>query len=214
MRPLASLWARQGGLPLPWRTLLLTSLVLALYLVAGPAPQAWVYDRGAIVNGELWRLVIGHLVHSDGEHALWDIAALALLGSLFEGQLKRWLFLSLAIGGGAIDLWLWWGMPALTHYCGLSGVLNSLLAMGLWQLWREGHDPLVMWVAAGAVGKIAFEALSGQALFTATAWPSVPSVHGIGFAAGLVAAALAPILSKLPGFNSSGNLQITWTLRP
>ena len=77
-------------------------------------------------------------------------------------------------------------MPALTRYCGLSGLLNSLLAAGLCMLWRETRDPVVLLVAAGAVAKIAFEGLSGQAVFVDIAWPSVPSVHGVGFAAGLL----------------------------
>ena len=77
-------------------------------------------------------------------------------------------------------------MPALTRYCGLSGLLNSLLAAGLYMLWRETRDPVVLLVATGAVANIAFEGLSGQTVFADIAWPSVPSVHGVGFAAGLV----------------------------
>ena len=64
-----------GGLLLPWRTLLLTTLALAGYLFLGAAPEAWVFDRTAIGQGEVWRLVTGHWVHSDFEHALWDIGA-------------------------------------------------------------------------------------------------------------------------------------------
>ncbi len=78
----------------------------------------------------------------------------------------------------------------MSRYCGLSGLLNSLLATGIYVLWRERRDPVVLLVAAGAVAKITFEGLSGQAVFTYVAWPSVPIVHGVGFATGLIMAVL------------------------
>lgn len=208
MRTLPGTESVHGGLAPPWRTLILTSVALTLYFVAGPAPEVWVYDRSAIAAGELWRLVTGHLVHADASHALWNIAALVLLGTLFEGRLGRWLTASLSAGVLAIDLWLWWGMPALTHYCGLSGLLNTLLAAGLCALWREYRDPVVLLVAAGAVAKIAFEGLSGQAVFTDVVWPSVPSVHGVGFATGLILAALR---CKTPARASPMTAPLPWS---
>ncbi|MCU7812765.1 MAG: hypothetical protein KZQ77_16290, partial [Candidatus Thiodiazotropha sp. (ex Notomyrtea botanica)] len=81
-------WESRGGLLLPWRTLLLTTLALTGYLILGAAPEIWVFDRAAIGKGEVWRLVTGHWVHSDFEHALWDISALGLLGVLFEKRLR------------------------------------------------------------------------------------------------------------------------------
>ncbi len=177
-----------GGLSLPWRTLLLTTLALAGYLILGAAPEAWVFDRVAISQGEFWRLVTGHWVHSDLDHAVWDIGALAVMGALLEPRLQRELLLALAIGTLGVDLWLWWGDPALQYYCGLSGILNSLLAVGLVQLWRDLRHPLVWLTGLGAIGKIILEITGGQALLTQTAWPSVPEVHAVGFLCGLVLA--------------------------
>ncbi len=189
MRTLPTSGARHGGLVPPWRTLLLTCLALGLHLLAGPAPEAWVYDRASIRAGELWRLLTGHLVHADGSHALWDIVALLLLGTLLERRLGPWFTVSLAASVVSIDVWLWWGMPALERYCGLSGILNSLLATGLYELWRERREPLVVLIGVGAAAKIAVELLFGQALLTNTVWPSVPAVHGVGFVTGLAVAA-------------------------
>lgn len=176
-----------GSFSLPWRTLLLLSLALAGYLLPGAAPEAWVFDRSAIAQGELWRLVTGHWVHSDLNHALWDIAALALLGALFETRLQRHLLPALIIGTFGVDLWLWWGNTALDYYCGLSGILNSLLAIGLIRLWQDVRHPVIWLTGLGAVGKILFEMVNGQAIVTQTAWPSVPDVHAIGFLSGLLA---------------------------
>jgi rhomboid family GlyGly-CTERM serine protease len=179
---------RHGGITLPWRTLFLGAGAIAAYLILGAAPEAWVFDRAAIVQGEWWRLITGHWVHSDLVHASWDIAALLLLGTLFEARLQWRLPLALLVATVGVDAWLWWGDPALQYYCGLSGILNSLLIVGLLQLWRDLRHPLIMFTGAGAVVKIIVEINAGQALLTQTAWPSVPMVHAVGFLCGLVLA--------------------------
>jgi rhomboid family GlyGly-CTERM serine protease len=187
---------RHGSLTLPWRTLLLTAAALLLYLWAGAAPEAWVYDRLAIAQGEWWRLVTGHWVHSDLEHAVWDIGALLILGLLFESRLKGKLFTVLVLTTLGIDLWLWRVEPSLIYYCGLSGILNGLLALGLVQWWREEHHPLILMTGLGAVLKVAWEMAAGEALLTSTAWPSVPEVHGVGLLCGLLLSVVLPPLKR------------------
>jgi len=179
---------RHGGIALPWRSFLLGAVALAAYLVLGPAPEAWVYDRAAIAGGEWWRLFTGHWVHSDLAHAGWDISALLLLGGLFEARLKWRLPLALLAASMGVDAWLWWGDPWLNYYCGLSGILNGLLVLGLVFLWRDMRHPLVLFTAAGAALKIIVELHTGQALLTQTAWPSVPAVHAVGYVCGLLLA--------------------------
>jgi len=177
---------RHGGIMLPWRTLLLSAVALVAFLSFGAAPEAWVFDRAAITQGELWRLVTGHWVHSDLAHAFWDVTALLLLGTLFESRLQWHLPLALLVAMVGVDVWLWWGDPALDYYCGLSGILNSLLIVGLLHLWRDFRHPLIWLTGIGAALKIIVEINAGQALLTQTAWPSVPTVHAVGFLSGLV----------------------------
>lgn len=177
---------RHGGITLPWCSLLLAAGAVLAYLVLGAAPGAWVFDRVAIARGEWWRLLTGHWVHSDPAHAGWDIAALLLLGALFEARLKWRLPVALLVGTVGVDAWLWWCDPALRYYCGLSGILNSLLIVGLLQYWRERRHPLILLTGVGAAVKILVEIDSGQALLTHTAWPGVPVVHAAGFLCGLV----------------------------
>jgi len=172
---------------LPWRTLLLTLLALALYLGIGPAPAGLVLDRAGLGAGEWWRLFAAHWVHSDAAHALWNIAALAFLGALFERRLGWRMVAALALGMLCVSLWVVLGLQ-LQRYCGLSGILNSLLAAGLVVTWRDTRDPLVLLVGAGAVLKIVVETALGQAVFTSAAWASVPTAHAAGFVAGLAAA--------------------------
>ncbi|MCU7796989.1 MAG: rhombosortase [Candidatus Thiodiazotropha sp. (ex Semelilucina semeliformis)] len=197
MASFLKIWESRGGLLLPWRTLFLTTLALAGYLILGAAPEAWVFDRAAIGNGEVWRLVTGHWVHSDFEHALWDISALVLLGVLFEKYLRGHLLLALGIGTLGVDIWLWWIDTGLHYYCGLSGILNTLLVVGLVQLWRDTRHPLVWFIGMSAIAKILLEIGSGQALLTQTLWPSVPEVHAVGFLTGVMLAIVITTCSHI-----------------
>ena len=194
---------RHGGIPLPWRSLLLGATALLLFLLAGAAPEALVFDRRAILHGELWRLLSAHWVHSDLEHAFWDITALLILGCLFEPLLGRRLIPILLSGTIAVDAWLWWGMPMLDLYCGLSAILNTLMVAGLWELWRERRHPLIVMVGLGAAMKIILEITTHQAIFTHTAWPSVPETHAVGFLTAVIVATLTARRSRIGGRRSS-----------
>ncbi len=175
----------ESDLVLPWQTLSLTAVALIAYMIPGAAPETWVFDRTAIEEGEIWRLVTGHWVHSDPSHALWNISALVFLGLLFERRLRSDLLISLFVGTVTVDAWLWWGNSSLAYYCGLSGILNSLLIVGLVRFWQDYKHPLVLFITMVAVIKIAAEVFIGQGLLTHTAWPSVPTVHAAGFLGGL-----------------------------
>jgi hypothetical protein len=155
--------ASHGSLALPWRTILLAAGAVAAYLVFGAAPGDWVFDRVAIAIG-----------------------ALLLLGVLFEERLQWRLPVALLAATVGVDAWLWWGDPALHYYCGLSGILNGLMIVGLLHLWRDLRHPLVLLTVVGAALKIIVEINTGQALLTRTAWPSVPAAHAAGFVSGLV----------------------------
>jgi rhomboid family GlyGly-CTERM serine protease len=170
----------------PWLTLIMAALALLLYLGAGPASPTLVFDRVAVTHGQWWRLVTGHLIHCDLSHLCWDMAGLLVLGWLFEDRFSHRQFLTImAIGMVAVNAWLWWGQAPL-RYCGLSGLLNTLLAAGLMQQWRTSRSGLVVVIGFAATLKIALEALHDQALFTATAWPSVPQAHAAGLSAGII----------------------------
>ena len=178
--------ARHGSNALPWRSTLLGAGAVLAYLMLGAAPEDFVFDRVAIAQGEWWRLLTGHWVHSDPAHAGWDITGLLLLGALFEPRLQWRMPLALLTGTVGVDAWLWWVDPTLRYYCGLSGILNSLLIVGLLQLWCDGRHPLILLTGVAAAIKILVEISVGQTLLTGTAWPGVPTVHAVGFLCGLV----------------------------
>ena len=201
-------WSSRGTVFVPWATLLLSSLALFAHLRTGAAPVDWVFDRAAIEQGEWWRLLTGHWVHSDGGHALWNIAALVVLGLASERILGNWIPVALLASTAAVDAWLWWGMSHLQQYCGLFGILNGLLAAALSHQWRLSRHPLILLIGAGAVIKTTLEIMSGEAVFTQTAWPSVPESHAVGLLGGFVVAATLTVRQRLHlYFRISGSRQ-------
>ncbi|MCW8825778.1 MAG: rhombosortase [Gammaproteobacteria bacterium] len=201
----------RGSEMLPRLTLLMALVAIGLFLSFGAAPELLTYDREAIIHGEWWRLVSGHFVHSDGEHAFWDIFALLLIGALLEQRGLTKFMTATVTGLFAVNIWLIWGIPELTYYCGLSGILNTLLAVFLIELWfdlkkpkRQGNNSsnskkmdftalAILITGVSILGKILVEINLGQALFTDTAWPGVPSVHLAGVVGGVLYTTLRDI---------------------
>ncbi len=103
-----------------------------------------------------------------------------------------------------VSVWLWWGCPTLEYYCGLSGILNSLLAVGLAQVWRATHHPLVWFTGLCAATKVVIEINSGRSLLTDTTWASVPEAHAIGLVSGLAAIGIHWAALQSPARRSTG----------
>jgi rhomboid family GlyGly-CTERM serine protease len=178
-----------GGLRLPWFTLSVTAFLLLLYGFAGPAPESLIYDRMAITSGEFWRLLTGHLVHTDNNHLTWNVLAFLILGAVLEREFRlpaHFHLIVLGLGALTIDAWLWWGMPEITRYCGISAVLNTQLGVAAILLWVTTKSPLAILVGLGASVKIAVEITLQTSLFTDTLWPSVPEAHLAGLIVGLL----------------------------
>ncbi len=187
----------QGGAKLPWLTSVLVGLAALSFLLAGPAPEFWVFDRAAIDQGEWWRLLSAHWVHSDAAHLAWNLGAFAILGGLLEHSSRRGLLIGLLLGTLAVDLGVWFLLPGLDYYCGLSGVLNTLLVPVLYAAWRRTRHPVVSVTAFVAAIKLIVELGTQQAVLTHAAWPSVPEAHLAGAIAGVLAVAAGVSLRQV-----------------
>jgi rhomboid family GlyGly-CTERM serine protease len=161
-----------------WRGPVAVIVVLLLaYAVSATDLPAWRYDREAILAGEPWRLVTGHLVHGDLHHLVWNILGVLIVGILFARDFTapQWVLILIA-STAAIDLGFLEFEPQLEWYVGFSGVLHGAMAAGLVRWLRRGEG-LLVWLIGGAfVAKLGWEQFAGAVPFT-TARLSLPVVH-------------------------------------
>jgi rhomboid family GlyGly-CTERM serine protease len=162
----------------------LLALLGALHLLF-PGPESLAFDASTVGAGETWRLVSGHFAHADIAHLAWNGLGLAVLGCLIERQGRRLLVGALLAGVVAVSALLASPLCTLAQYCGLSGVLNSLLVVALFLEWRRGSIYPVALIAVGSLAKLAWELTHGSALFTEISWPPYPAAHAAGMLGGI-----------------------------
>ena len=137
-------------------------VVAALLAIAGDWGRELLrYDRVAISEGEVWRLLSGHFVHLGWSHFLLNGAGLLLIFYLVAGRFTaaQWLIVSLVVIA-AMDIGFWNWQPQLIWYVGLSGLLHGLLAAGAVDGIRTGQ--LDYWlIAAFLLVKLTYEQLVG-----------------------------------------------------
>lgn len=185
LRRLANFRAVTWVLPLA-----LVAVLLLVYGLGARAAAALRYERAAVLAGEAWRLVTGHLVHADAVHLGWNLLGVAIVGLLFARDYAWWQwFVVLLAATAATSLGLLLLEPQLDWYVGFSGVLHGLMAAGLVQWLRSSRDALTWIVAALFAAKLAWEHLAGALPFTAgsLALPVVHEAHTYGAIGGALA---------------------------
>lgn len=93
---------------------------------------------GKVYDGELWRIITGHLYHTNWPHLLMNVGAFGLLVFIFGQQLSlaRLSVMYLVTSLGISLAYLIW-FPVETRYLGLSGVVHGLaMASALWNMKR------------------------------------------------------------------------------
>ncbi len=93
--------------------------------------DAWRFNRDLVEQGNVWLLFSGHIVHLNWSHWLLNMAGLAIVAFFFSSHatFSQW-FLVIAVSSCVISAGLWWGMPDIRFYVGLSGVLHGLFLYG------------------------------------------------------------------------------------
>jgi rhomboid family GlyGly-CTERM serine protease len=175
-----------------WRGLLLLGLCAALLLLqaGGPAAQALLrYDRDALAAGQWWRLLGAHVIHLGFEHAVLDLAGLALMWALFlrDYSPRSWLFI-LGLSALGVDAGLWLFSSTTQWYVGSSGVLHGVLAAGAFAHLRR-REPDGWILAVFLAGKLVYEQSQG-ALPLMSGGAVIVDAHLYGAAAGTLAALL------------------------
>jgi rhomboid family GlyGly-CTERM serine protease len=101
------------------------------WLLGDSTLNALMYHRSGIASGEFWRVLSGHLVHSNGWHLLLNLASLLMVGLLFSQHLTRlfWLLI-FTLSGLMISACYFWIAPEYEYYVGLSAVLYAVIIIG------------------------------------------------------------------------------------
>jgi rhomboid family GlyGly-CTERM serine protease len=154
------------GLRLPGITLWVVAV--AILIAQFPGWSSWlVYDRAAILSGEIWRMFTGHWVHFSRSHLVYDALAFGLAGWMIETRrLPNFVWLCL------VTPWLVSGVmlvmePQMRFFGGLSALgTAAVVYLALCGLHEKG---LWSWAClvtlAGVVGKIEFEVVTGRMVF-------------------------------------------------
>ena len=136
-----------------------TSLAIAAFGAAGR--DLLRYDRDAVGNGDLWRLITAHVTHLGAAHLLLNVAGLVLVWLLVGPRFRatQWLVVA-AVCVASIDLGFWILDVHLQWYVGLSGLLHGLLVAGAVAGLRQARGESLA-ILAIVVLKLGWEQLVG-----------------------------------------------------
>jgi rhomboid family GlyGly-CTERM serine protease len=180
----------------PRASLLLTLVAGIIHLFYSLRIQL-LYDRSALIQHELWRLLTCHWVHLSWDHLFWSALTFLGLGSLCELMAKKKYYATVAVSVLLIPAAIWWGMPDLIVYGGLSGLDCALYALLMVLLIkREIRSRSRIWVAffslmlVGLIAKITYETVTGQTIFVSNAHSGMVPVPLAHLAGGVVGTAV------------------------
>ena len=174
--------------------LAVAALAVVAQLGGDAVQQGLRYDRDAILNGEVWRVLSGNFLHLGTMHLLLNLAGLVLIWMFFGARFShaQWivivLFTALATGAGLLVL-----TPEVGWYVGLSGALHGYFVAGCMAeirlKLREGA-----WLLGAITLKLAWEQWNGAMPGTASlaGGEVIVDAHLFGAIAGLAAIFLKP----------------------
>lgn len=139
-----------------YRSLLACILITLLGQLLMPSlPLA--YERAAIADGQIWRLLTGGWLHHNLPHMAMNLLALLLiwdnLPATLSVRLRPYLLAFLVL---CVDIGIWLFVPSTEYYWGLSGALHGLFAFGA-ICWLPERPHLTLLWLAGLAGKLAWD---------------------------------------------------------
>jgi len=142
------------------------------------------YDRNLIEAGQLWRLISCHFTHWTVEHAFWDISLFVVLSYIcITADLKRYCILLVA-SAVMVSLSVYIFNPGFIEYRGLSGIDSALFIDACISSISKNKRALSrifnILFLIGFTGKIAYEFVTGRALFADSGFTTLPVAHVAG----------------------------------
>lgn len=164
----------------------LGALALLITILGEGAAEVLRFQRSAILDGEFWRLLTGHMVHLGWSHLLMNLMGGALIWALVGGSLITNAWLLLLFCCGLFDsLGLLLLNPEVHWYVGFSGVLHGLFIAGsLAGVLVGRRDNLLLLIAV--IAKLVWEQVAGPlpGSEAAAGGPVVVDAHLYGAIAG------------------------------
>lgn len=173
-----------------WGALLVAAVAGTTFLAVGDASfRALRYERDALLDGELWRALSGHVVHVSWAHLGVNLAVGALVVALF-GRRLGFGALFLCAAGTSAGLFLF--SLRVKWYAGLSGVLHGLIVFGALEAWRRDRRPFWLVAVALVAVKVAVEQWKGAPaqLAEVVGAPVIVEAHLYGAISGALAFAI------------------------
>jgi len=179
------------GRPVGWISLaVLGAMILGLQVGGDSVRIDLQYERQAIGEGQVWRLLTGHLVHLGWRHAILNVTGLFLVAMACRGVFDRRAWMVVGLGSlAAVDIGLWALSPEVLWYVGLSGILHGVISAAAVGLLAQRR--MLGAIALGVIAiKVIRENWSGAAS-AAAAWLGgdiVVTAHLWGAIGGILAA--------------------------
>jgi len=150
-----------------------------------------VYDRQAILEGELWRIFTAPLVHFSTSHLFWNLLVFAATGWVAETVEPRGFRIVCGFSAVVAGLIFLWGSPELMRYGGLSGVATGAVAyLCLYKALAADRLKFVWLIILVLIGvKIMIEVTTASPIFVRAGTPFhvLPAAHFWGCVGALVA---------------------------
>lgn len=153
--------------------------------------SSFLYDADQLWQ-QPWRLWTAHWVHVSWPHAALNLTALLLLPWIFPHYPPRRFWLMLGLGCPLISICMWFGLPDLRWYAGLSGILHGIYFSAAVHAFVSRTDRLVasiLWI--GLTVKIFLEnIIVGQSTAELIGAPVLTQAHYFGVAVVVFASAI------------------------
>ncbi|WKD49383.1 rhombosortase [Microbulbifer spongiae] len=89
--------------------------------------SAFIFDRHALLGGEIWRILTGHFVHFSYIHLLYNLSAFGIVGYMIEKKNYSNLYLLYFFMSLCTSISLLIFKPGMAYYGGLSGIVYGFL---------------------------------------------------------------------------------------
>lgn len=133
---------------LPGWTLIIAAIALIVFFFPALG-NLLIYDRAAIIHGEIWRLLSGNLVHFSLAHLFYNLVAWLIAGTIIELYGYRFFPVLILSSSILIGITLYILEPELYFYAGLSGVVSAAVAYLCLQ--GMGEKGVLRWLCAAAL---------------------------------------------------------------